>query len=177
MARNRHEDSSELTKSPGRRRAGTMAPVSVTGTGVPRQRIDDPELRSLLARLARFDPRKGGDGSAVPTDDGTKRRAPPVDVDGLVSELGAVGKWRFQEQVSSRPRRGPFRGPADVQKVSTRIAVPPRWIIARSLDAFANLTHPLMPCSSQSLPLNFCQNSPTLSACPESAARSDGPSF
>lgn len=78
-----------------------MAPVSATGTGVPRQRIDDPELRSLLARLARFDPGKGGGkGGGSSPGDGRRQKTPPVDVDGLVSELGAVGKWRFQEQVS-----------------------------------------------------------------------------
>jgi len=99
-----------------------MAPVSATGTGVPRQRIDDPDLRSLLARLARFDPRVAGTSPSAPSaggrdgsaagDGAQERKSPPLDVDGLVAELGAVGKWRFQEQVS-RPCRTPaIFGPA-----------------------------------------------------------------
>ena len=115
-----------------------MAPVSATGTGVPRQRIDDPALSSLLARLARFDPRSSSAGGTAKDADaggrhetGEGRKSPPLDVDGLVAELGAVGKWRFQEQVSrimphARDLRadtdaGEFTRPREVALLQTRV--------------------------------------------------------
>lgn len=97
-----------------------MAPVSATGAGVPRQRIDDPTLIALLARLAKFEPSSPdiscnesanntlADGDVNMTEINSSNRSRqqsrqqyPLDIDGLVGELDQF-VWRFQEQVSYR---------------------------------------------------------------------------
>ena len=93
-----------------------MAPVTATSAGIARQIIDDPALISLLERLSAFDAADhdaandatDDDGDEVMADVGGPRQAartnpsksPPLDMNGLVEELGKCPRWRFQEQVS-----------------------------------------------------------------------------
>ena len=67
-----------------------MAPIVVSSSGIPRQVIDDPDLRLFLERL------KSLAGLISNEESGQKL---PVDLDALTTELQRVPRWRFQEQV------------------------------------------------------------------------------
>ena len=80
-----------------------MAPVTATKTGIPRQTIDDPQLKALLSRLSEYaihDTIFASSDNFGTASDNKGDEQSRVDVEGLVGELERWPRWRFQEMVS-----------------------------------------------------------------------------